>query len=515
MDIWEIFRLWQVGYSIRKINEATGSDREKISDFIKLLQSKGIRRDDPLVTKETIIELIKSEDIFHQRRKDKTELLIKYTDEIKELIGNKENPLKPKSAFEIILKRHNLRGEISYTTFKRFAKENNITKNPRANTCRIEVDPGHQVQIDYARAGLVYDPEIKRRRTAYIFIGTLSYSRHKYAEFVFSQNKKSFVQSHIKMFNYFCGVPRIINLDNLKSGVIKPDLYEPELNRAYSEMADYYGCTLDPCRVRRPKDKGKVERDVQTIREQFRKELACNNNITLMELNRKITDWLENQYGQRNHGTTKLKPIEEFNNIEKKGLLDLPSQPYEVSEWKEATVHPDHYIQVNKKAYSLPTRYVGEKLWVKICHAHIEIYFKEELIKIHKIPKGFRQTDLDDFPDNMHIAIDKGMPAFICARARKISPHLGTLVEKILKPHAFINMRRAQGFISAAVDYPIEVVEAASIYAIDHMRNHIPEQFRIILNHYKEKRLEENNQIELSEETIGFIREAEYFINKN
>jgi hypothetical protein len=76
-------------------------------------------------------------------------------------------------------------------------------------------------------------------------------------------------------------------------------------------------------------------------------------------------------------------------------------------------------------------------------------------------------------------------------------------------------MRRAQGFISVAADYPTEVVEAASIYAIDHMRNHIPEQFRIILNHYTEEKLEENNQIELSEETMGFIREAEYFINKN
>lgn len=515
MDIWEIFRLWQAGYSIRGINKTTGYDREKISGYIKLLSSKGIKREDPAITRRMIIELIKNESVFQRRKKEKVELLKNHIGEIKDLIANQEAPVKPKTAFEIILRRHNLEGIISYTTFKRFAAENNITKHPKESTCRIEVDPGQEVQVDYAKAGLIHDPQSGKRRTVYIFIGTLSHSRHKYVEYVFSQNQKSFAQSHIKMFRYFGGVPRTISLDNLKSGVIKPDLYDPKINRSYSEMADYYGCFIAPCRVRKPKDKGKVERDVQTIREQFRKEYACNNMITLRELNNGIINWLEKDYGLRKHGTTKLKPIEEFNEIEKTKLLKLPVEPYEVSEWKEATVHPDHYVQVQKKAYSLPTRYVGEKLWVKVCRAHVEIYHNEELIKIHTIPKGFRKTDLDDFPENMHIAIDKGMPSLICSQAKKISPNLGVLIEKILKPHAFINMRRAQGIISVAKGYPTEVVEEASHYAIDNMRIHVPEQFRAILNHYYENKLEEENQIQLSEETIGFVRSAEYFINKN
>lgn len=515
MDIWEIFRLWQAGYSIRRISKTTGYDREKISGYIKLLTSKGINREDSAVTKEKIIELIKNEPVFKERKKEKVELLKNHISEIKELIALKEAPVKPKTAFEIILRRHNLEGIISYTTFKRFAKENNITKQTKVSTCRIEVDPGEQVQIDYAKAGLIHDPKSGKRRTVYIFIGTLSYSRHKYVEYVFSQNQKSFVESHIKMFKYFGGVPKVINLDNLKSGVIKPDLYDPKLNRAYSEMAEYYGCFIDPCRVGKPKDKGKVERDVQTIREQFRKEYACNNMIILTELNNSIATWLEQDYGLRKHGTTKQKPMQEFNEIEKTKLLELPREPYEASEWKEATVHPDHYIQVNKKAYSLPTRYVGEKLWVKVCRAHVEVYHNEELIKVHTVPKGFRQTDLNDFPENMHIAIDKGMPLFICSQAKKISPKLGTLVEKVLMPHAFINMRRAQGIISIAKGYPAEVVEEASLYAIDNMKTHVPEQFRTVLNHYYENKLEEENQIQLSEETIGFVRGAEYFINKN
>ena len=147
MDIWEIFRLWQAGYSIRKINKTTGYDREKISGYIKLLSSKGINREDSAITKQMIIELIKNEPVFNEREKEKAELLKNHIGEIKDLIANKEVPVKPKTAFEIILRRHNLEGIISYTTFKRFAKENNITKQPKVSTCRIEVDPGEEEDL--------------------------------------------------------------------------------------------------------------------------------------------------------------------------------------------------------------------------------------------------------------------------------------------------------------------------------------------------------------------------------
>ena len=117
-----------------------------------------------------------------------------------------------------------------------------------------------------ASSGL-YDPLLKRNRSLYAFIGTLSYSRFKFVEYVFSQDEQSFVQSHVRMFNFFGGVPKVIYLDNLKTGVIKPDLYNPIINKAYAELAEHYECFLNPCRVATPKDKPIVERDVQTVRE--------------------------------------------------------------------------------------------------------------------------------------------------------------------------------------------------------------------------------------------------------
>ncbi|NIA29906.1 MAG: DDE-type integrase/transposase/recombinase, partial [Actinobacteria bacterium] len=126
--------------------------------------------------------------------------------------------------------------------------------------------------------------------------------------------------SHIRMFDFFGGVPARILIDNLKSGVIKPDLYDPKLNRVYREMAEHYGCFIDPYRVRHPKDKGKVERDVQTVRQQFRKFVALKPAIDIVQTNRQILKWIVDEYGQRDHGTTRLKPFQTFIDKEQPAL---------------------------------------------------------------------------------------------------------------------------------------------------------------------------------------------------
>ncbi|MHB8931080.1 MAG: Mu transposase domain-containing protein [Melioribacteraceae bacterium] len=274
------------------------------------------------------------------------------------------------------------------------------------------------------------------------------------------------------MFNFFGGTPEVIVLDNLKSGVIKPDLYDPIINKSYAEMAEYYECFINPCRVATPQDKGIVERDVQTIREQFKKFKAINNNITIAEANKAILNWLTNKYGLRSHGTTHLKPIEEFTGREKSSLQPLPIEAFEAAFWKEAVVHPDHYIQVDKKSYSVPHQYVGRKVMVRSSHNIVSVYYNEQLIKEHTIPKGYRQTDLNDFPENMKAVMDNGLPLLLRKRSSRICDELGILIDKILSPHAFINMRKAQGILSIAEKHPIEAVIRASLDAINNYRTH-------------------------------------------
>ena len=123
---------------------------------------------------------------------------------------------------------------------------------------RIELPPGLETQIDYGKVGLLEDPSTGKRRVIWAFCGLLSHSRLPFIQFVYTQNQSSFAESFIDMFEYYGGLTEIQSIDNLKSGVIKPDLYDPKLNRTLIEVAEYYDTFIDPCRVGKPTDKAKI-----------------------------------------------------------------------------------------------------------------------------------------------------------------------------------------------------------------------------------------------------------------
>ncbi|MCU7518088.1 MAG: IS21 family transposase [Ignavibacteria bacterium] len=506
MNILEVLKRHNQGQSISSIASSMGYDRKTVRKYLKAIKNN------PAEDPEGIIKSLIMSEVMGRPR-EKQDILTPFKEEIQSLINDTSNKLKPKSAFEVISLKYDLTGRVSYSSFKRFVHKNQLIKSSlRTSTCRITTEPGSQCQIDYCKAGLIHDHATGKKKVVYAFIATLSFSRHKYVEFVYTQNEKSFIQSHIHMFRFFGGVPVTIKLDNLKSGVIKPDLYDPNLNRAYAEMAEHYGLFLDPCRVASPQDKGIVERDVQTIREEFRKMLALNPLLTLSEANEGILSWIENLYGRRKHGTTQEEPYTLFLKEEKPRLLSLPMDEYEISEWKMATVHPDHYIQVNKKAYSLPEVYIGKEVMVKIRQNTVSIYYNDELIKQHIVPYGFRQTDINDFPEHMRHRLDTGMPFYLREEAQKIAPEFEKLIVKILSPNAYINLRRAQSIVNIAKGYPGEIIKLASMTALEEYSNVHPKLFRAIIEKHQELESDkESHEMSLSLETESFVRTSDYF----
>lgn len=513
MDTYEIIRRWHDQQKIAHIANALGYDRKTVRHYIKLAQQLGLSQQQSLPDKEQLIHLLNQAKVPPQRPQQAQQLLVRFLPEITDLVNDKCNPVKPKIAFEVISERYDLLGKVSYSSFKNFARHNQIVISPDKATCRLEVEPGSEVQIDYGKVGFLFDPATGKNKTVYAFISTLSFSRHKFVEFTFKQNQQSFVTSHINLFEFFGGVPHRLLLDNLKNGVIKPSLYDPQLNRTYREMAEHYGCFVDPCRVRHPKDKGKVERDVQTVRQQFRKLLAIYPDLTLAQANQLIQEWLINDYGQRDHGTTHLKPYPTFSELERPQLKQLPAQPFDMSQWKQAKVHPDHYIQFNNKAYSVPHRFVGKTVWVRGTHNIVQIYYHGQLIKQHAIPKGFRQTDVNDFPPNFQAVLDKGLPRLLQQQASDIGPQFGTLIRTLLQQHAFLNMRRAQGLVALAEKYPLPVVEQAAELALNqHLSTH-PQLFKRLIETLQNHQ-QQQSPIQLSQQSLEFVRDMDYFIHE-
>ncbi len=200
-----------------------------------------------------------------------------------------------------------------------------------------------------------------------------------------------------------------------------------------------------------------------------------------------------------------------FTDYEQKTLIPLPPEPYTVAVWKEATVHPDHYIQVKRHFYSIPDPFVGKTVQVKVTPSIIEVFYNERLIKSHPVARTLRSTDWSDFPPNVQHALDGGLPRLLCMKARHIGIHFETLITQILSLHAFMNLRRAQGLVTLAAHYPREIVETAAERALT-LRSPIAyKSFKHILEALMRDQTAPDEELQLSLETQSFVRSMEYF----
>ncbi len=513
MDAWEAVRRWHAGEGIRKISRDLHYDRKTVQRYVRLATSIGLSRGTPLPPREEVLALLKGAQGCRGRSREAQAVLEPYLAEIAGLINDRTLAIKPKNAFLVLRERHNLAGKVSYTSFRRFARAHELTLHPDRSTCRIEGEPGREVQIDYARICLFFDPLSRKMRTLFAFIATLAHCRLKYVELTFKQDQRSFVCSHLRMFRFFGGVPERITLDNLKSGVLKPDLYEPTFNRTYREMAEHFGCFIDPARIKSPKDKGKVERDVQTVREAVRMQILLNPDAGLTELDRLMRRWSVEDYGMKSHGTTHEKPYEVFLQRERAALKPLPQADFEVAVWKQATVHPDHYIQFQNKTYSIPHAYLGKTVWVRATEHLLQVYYQHMIIKTHLITKGYRHTDPEDFPENVQSALDTStVHRSLLERAEGIGESFAGMIRTLLEIHAYLNLRCALGLVDVAESFAETalVEEAARIMEQHHIKA-TPRNLRHVLERLSSER-STCRVIPLSEASREFVRNISYFI---
>lgn len=509
MDIFKIIRRWHGGYSVCGISKALGVDRKTVRKYIDLGLEAGFSREKPLPDKDECLKRVEAFIPTRRRPQPARASLLPYKDEIFRLITAVADPLKPKTAYEVIRERHGL--EVGYSSFKRFVREHIQTRlEPKQSTCRFETDPGEEIQIDYGKAGRLFDPLTGRNRDIYAFVATLSHSRLKFVEFVYKQDQRNFIGSHLRMFEYFGGVAKRLVIDNLKAGVIRPDLYQPELNRAYQEMAEHYGCFIDPARPRHPKDKGKVERAVPVVREQFRKLKALDPKIDVASANRRIRRWCLQENGMAIHGTTSLLPFEAFTVLEKDALAALPLDHFEIPTWKKAKVHVDQFIQFEKSFYSLPSQHVGKTVWVKATERLVKIFEDHVLIKTHVRVKGGRKTDNKDFPKNARIMLESKQIQALLARGKNVGEDFEQLLHDVLRQHAMLNYRRALALLRLAEKYDKELLNRTA--KIARVRKiHAPKQVQILLE--KLDRQHDEQTIPLSGQTREMIRDAHYFTN--
>ena len=172
--------------------------------------------------------------------------------------------------------------------------------------------------------------------------------------------------------------------------------------------------------------------------------------------------WCRFEIGSEIHGTTKRKPYDVFISEEKERLKPLPNEPFDIPVWKECTVHPDHHIVFENSFYSLPTRYIGDKVWVRGANKTVQVFLNHQLIKTHSrsMEPGKWITDQSDYPPEK-LAYLMCTPASCLARAGEYGPQTQILIKEILKSGGHRAMRKAQGVLRLGLKWGHDLERAS------------------------------------------------------
>lgn len=322
---------------------------------------------------------------------------------------------------------------------------------------------GDKVFVDYSgkRPSLV-DPMTGEVHQVELFVAVLGASNYTYAEATHTQQVHDWIGSHVRMFSFFGGVPRAVVPDNLKSGVTKACFYEPTIQRSYEHMASHYGTAVLPAHKGKPKHKAKVEGGVLLAQRWILARLRNRVFHSLAALNEAIAECLAdlNRRVMRDYGKSR---VELFETSERATLLPLPSDTFDVTEWKKATVNIDYHIVFGPRFYSVPHRYVGEEVWVRATATMVEILLRGRRIAVHARHGKERCSTVPEHMPRSHREHAEWSPSRILSWANTLGPSTGALCGAILveRRHPEQGFRSCLGILRLAKKYGDARVENA------------------------------------------------------
>ena len=260
---------------------------------------------------------------------------------------------------------------VSYSTLYRFAQTACGFGTPTVTVRLADPPPGEAAEVDFGVLGLWPDPATGTRRRVSGLLVTLCHSRYACLAVSLRQDLGALLDGLEIAWTFFGGVVRRLVLDNLTPAVTKADRYTPTLGKVFLEYAQYRGFVVDPTVPVHPTGKPKVERGIPYAREDFFRGETFRD---LAEMQTRALTWCRELAGTRLHGTTRQVPRRVFETAEQATLLPLAPTPFDRPTWSQATVHPDHHVQFQRALYSVPTRYVGQRVDVRGDRRLVRIY---------------------------------------------------------------------------------------------------------------------------------------------
>lgn len=329
---------------------------------------------------------------------------------------------------------------------------------------RHEHRAGEKMFVDYAGQTVpVIDQETGEIHKAQIFVAVLGASNYTFAEATSSQQVEDWIGSHVRAFSFFGGCTEAIVPDNLKSGISKVCRYEPDINPTYHDLANHYQTVVLPARVRKPRDKAKVEAGVLLVERWILARLRRHTFFSLAELNKVIGELL---------AVLNSKPFKKlpgsrqsrFAELDQPALKPLPAAPYEVAYWKKAMVHLDYHVEVEGHYYSVPYTLAKKQLEIRYTRTTVECLYRNQRVASHlrNLVRG-RHTTIKEHMPPKHQKYSEWNPERFIRWAEKIGPQTKVLTETLLvqRAHPQQAYRTLLGILRLGKVYGEQRLEAA------------------------------------------------------
>ncbi len=323
----------------------------------------------------------------------------------------------------------------------------------------VENEPGEIAQVDFGYAGLVVDPTTREARKAWVFVMTLGFSRMFFARVVFDQTVATWMDLHVRAFEFFGAVPRTIVPDNLKAAVVRAAFgvdADIAAQRDYRDLARHYGFLIDPAPPADPESKGKVERTVQYVRPYLATRAP---DADIVALNTGLDRWNREIASKRVHGTLRAVPAERLE-VERAAMRPLPVARWTPTTWRERPVQRDAHVQFDGRMYSVPWTLIGKQVWVRATPDRVAILHDDVIVAEHdRRGSSYRSTADGHLPVG-RAAFAQRSPQAWANRAAAIGPETAAWAEDLLTTPAVSELRVVQATILWLEGLPVERAEA-------------------------------------------------------
>jgi transposase len=464
IDVTEILVHWHAGRSLNEMSGSLGVDRKTIRKYVAPAIAAGITPGGPARGEAEWQELVREwfPELADTRLRQVTWPAIGGHHDY--IVGQMKAGVRMSTIHQRLRDEHGLAASVA--SLRRYVAAN-VPEEARRSQVTVwsprPAEAGEQAQIDYGQLGRWLDPLTGKLRTVWAFVMVLACSRHMFVRPVLKMDQRAWTECHVEAFAFFGGVPARLVPDNLKTGVDKPDLYDPKVNRSYAELAAHYGCLVDPARALKPRDKARVERPMPYVRDSF---WRGREFTSLERMQAEAARWSAEVAGRRQCRPLEgAAPAAVFDSVEKDALRPLPAGPFVLATWATAKIGPDIHAQVGKVLYSVPWRHIGKTADVRITGSMVQFFIGGQLVKSHPRKVRGKQTDFADYPPEK-IAFHMRTPAWCRRKAAGTGPACEQLIGELLADNALYRLRAAQGVIGLADKHDPGRLEAACAKAI-------------------------------------------------